>query len=176
MSIQFLSRAKAEIIGELVEPPVFADTANGGRYARIKIQTTEHFISKGERRVRKEIHDVTVFNKAGVDLLTNFGKPGVHFLVSGRLSNHKVEVSQFGGEIFVMTTGEASAGAAPSASSAGNTSSAQGKPTGNASASRPSGGLGRVGGRPLASNPSEDESYETSSKSSSYVDDDDIPF
>ena len=86
MTIQFLSRAKAEIIGELVEAPAFADTANGTRFARIKIQTVEHFIAKGERRSRKEIHEITVFNKAGVELLTNFGKPWIH-AVDGNYRN-----------------------------------------------------------------------------------------
>jgi single-stranded DNA-binding protein len=171
MTIQFLSRAKAEIIGELVEAPSFSETGNGTRYAQIKIQTVEHFISKGERRSRKEIHDITVFSKAGVDLLTKFGKPGVHFLVDGRLVNKKVEVSQFGGEIFVMTTGEQSAGTAPAANSAASNGTVQ---TRAATASGPSGGLGRIGGRPAASNPSEQGGYSAPSRDSDL--DDDIPF
>lgn len=173
MTIQFLSRAKAEIIGELVEAPSFADTANGARFARIKIQTVEHFISKGERRSRKEIHDITVFSKAGVELLTNFGKPGVHFLVVGKLSNGKIEVSQFGGEIYVMTTGEQSSGAAPAAGASESSAGASTKPT--TAAARPSGGLGRVGGRPSPSKPSEEDGYTPPARSDSDLDDD-IPF
>jgi single-stranded DNA-binding protein len=173
MTIQFLSRAKAEIIGELVEVPSFADTASGARYARIKIQTVEHFISKGERRSRKEIHDITVFSKAGVDLLTNFGKPGVHFLIVGKLSSGKIEVSQFGGEIYVMTTGEQSSGAAPSAGTSDNAGASSTKPA--TAAARPSGGLGRVGGRPAPSRPSEEEGYTPPSRSDAELDDD-IPF
>jgi single-stranded DNA-binding protein len=174
MTIQFLSRAKAEIIGELVEVPAFADTANGTRFARIKIQTVEHFIAKGERRSRKEIHDITVFNKAGVELLTNFGKPGVHFLIVGKLSNQKIEVSQFGGEIYVMTTGEQSSGEAPASKAAESSSGTAGTKPATAAA-RPSGGLGRVGGRAAPSRPSDEEGYTPPSRGDSDLDDD-IPF
>lgn len=174
MAIQFLSRAKAEIIGELVEAPAFSETANGSRFARIKIQTVEHFISKGERRSRKEIHDITVFNKAGVELLTNFGKPGVHFLIVGKLSNQKIEVSQFGGEIYVMTTGEQSAGDAPSMNAAEGSGSTSGAKSASAAA-RPSGGLGRIGSRPAPSRPSEEDGYTSPSRSDADLDDD-IPF
>lgn len=174
MTIQFLSRAKAEIIGELVEAASFAETSNGARFARIKIQTVEHFIVKGERRSRKEIHEITVFSKAGVDLLTNFGKPGVHFLIVGKLSNGKIEVSQFGGEIYVMTTGEQSSGDAPESKPSEGAQGATGTRPATAAA-RPSGGLGRVGGRPSPSKPSEEDGYTPPARRDADLDDD-IPF
>lgn len=177
MPIQFISRAKVNLVGELAEAPVFLQTGSGSPMAKIKIQTTEHFMSKGERKVRREIHDVTVFNKLGVDLLKSFGKPGVHFLIDGKLTNKIIEVSQYGGEIFVMTTGE-SGDAAPAAGNpqarSGNTSTQQQSSSG----AKPSGGLGRIGSR-AASQPERDLDDEGGRPQSYRSDadlDDDIPF
>lgn len=180
-SIQFVSRAKVNLIGELVEAPVFQQTASGAPFAKIKLQTVEHYVSKGERRTRKEIHDVTVFNKLGVDLLKGFGKPGVHFLVDGKLTNKIVEVSQYGGEIFVMTTGvdgDAPASSAGSTQKSGNQSQSSTAQSGGGNGARPSGGLGRIGGRATQSQPERDED-DVRSSSSFRTDsdlDDDIPF
>ena len=180
MSIQFISRAKADLIGELVEAPVYQQTAAGVAFAKIKIQTVEHFISRGERKMRKEIHDVTVFNKLGVDLLKDFGKPGVHFLVAGKIVNKAIEVSQYGGEIFVMSTGvdgDAPASKAPLPS--GETRAAAAAKPASSNGARPSGGLGRIGGsRPGQSQPAKDEDEEVRSPPSRTDSDldDDIPF
>lgn len=180
MSIQFISRAKADLIGELVEAPVYQQTASGAVFAKIKIQTVEHFISKGERKMRKEIHDVTVFNKLGVDLLKSFGKPGVHFLVTGKIVNKVIEVSQYGGEIFVMTTGvDGDAPSSRASQPSGEAKSAEAAKPAGSSGARPSGGLGRIGNsRPGPSQPPKDDDDEVrSSPSRSDSDlDDDIPF
>jgi single-stranded DNA-binding protein len=182
MAPQFLNRAKAQIIGELVETPTFKDMQNGGRLARMKLQTVKHFVSKGERKSKRAVHDVVVFNKAGVELLSNFGKAGVHFIVDGEISyndnnNMTVEVSQFGGEIYLLTTGGADAGSEPAAQA--ETSKPTTPRPGAAAASRPSGGLGRIGGRSAASNaaPQDDnDSYEGPTSRSDTLEDDDIPF
>ena len=187
MAIQFISRAKASIIGELTEPPVFQETASGAKFAKIKLQTVKHFISKGERKSRRDLHDVTVFNKMGVDLLGNFGKPGVHFLIDAEITYNNgrtvYEVSQYGGEIYVMTTGVDSAASETGQAAAARSASTQigsgaSKSTTAAGGARPSGGLGRVGGRPASSSAqSEDEGRYTSMPARTDAElDDDIPF
>ncbi|NTF17675.1 single-stranded DNA-binding protein [Agrobacterium rubi] len=182
MSIQFVSRAKAQLMGELIEAPVFQQTTSGSRFAKIKIQTVEHYLSKGERKTFKEVHDVTVFNKLGVDLLTSFGKPGIHFVIDGKIKNKQIEVSQYGGEIFVMTTGvdgDAPASSRSSSAASSSTQSGAGAAVGGATGSRASGGLGRIGTR-SASQPSQndgaDDGYPSQASRSDTDLDDDIPF
>lgn len=173
MSIQMASRAKANLVGELVEAPSFQTTTKGDKYARIKLQTTEHFFSNGERKVSKAVHNVTVYHPLCVKLLESFGKPGIHFMAEGKISYEKermvIVVGQFGGELLLMYTGiEAETKEAAPASTAGTS-------TTQAAASKPSGGLGRLGNS--SSSASKPTPNRDSDQRPSDADlDDDIPF
>lgn len=144
MSVQMASRAKASIVGELLEAPTFQTSTKGDKYARIRLQTSEHFFSNGERKVTKATHNITVYHPVCVKLLETFGKPGVHFLAEGKINYEKdrmvIVVGQFGGELLVMYTGGEADSSAKSETTTSQPSSSSETP-----ASKPSGGVGRLG-------------------------------
>ena len=171
MSVQLTSTARVVITnGELVAAPVFKNTAAGARFARIRLQTVAAFVVNGERRIRKSVHEVVVYNPHGVRLLEQFKQPGIAFIVNGNLvyddsGKAVVEVTAFGNDIFVSyVAGEADTGRSDA------------KPKTSAdtpSAARSSGGIGRLSER-SDDDPSERQGgYRAAAPE---YDTDDIPF
>lgn len=170
MSVQMATRANASIIGELLEAPAFQTTAKGDKYARIRLQTSDHFFSNGERKVSKTVHSIIVHHPLCVKLLESFGKPGIHFLAEGRINSDKdVVVGQFGGQLLLMYTNDAEAPTSKDSSPEASGS----QPTGGTAASKPSGGIGRLN-TARANNPATSPSQTRVHSDESL--DDDIPF
>jgi hypothetical protein len=85
MSIQMATRAKAFLDGELVEKPAFL-MSRQTKYADIQLKTVESVIVGKERRRNEFVHYVRVINPRCLELLENFGQPGRHFHVEGKIS------------------------------------------------------------------------------------------
>lgn len=143
MAIQMATRAKGLLDGELVEKPSFLKSRSQQKYADLQLKTVENTIVGQERRRTEHLHLVRVFNPRCLELLEQFGQPGRHFHVEGKIGYRPsdgrmiVTVGTDSGELVLSYMGDDARPVTSSQPGGHQKSEPQ-------SGARPSGGVGRL--------------------------------